>query len=251
MASVFRLDLRMSDNHMHGKTVLIIDDDCEFLTFTSMIFKESGAHVIETSSGLDGMGKLLTHQPDLVVLETMIAGGDGFQICQQIRQLSNTPLIILTALSQDKYVLKGLEAGADDFLSKHVHPQVLLARAQALMRRSNQNNNYFAVQNYNDDRLGIDFERHRVFVVGKEIRLTSVEFKLLAFLASNEGRVLSYKQILSTVWEGKYKSKYGYVHVYISYLRSKIEPDPRNPQYIRSVPRVGYIFEKQSQAVLH
>lgn len=235
---------------MIGKTVLLIDDDSDFLKLTGMIFRESGAQVIETPNGLEGMGKLFTHRPDLIILDAMMPGVDGFQICQRIRQFSNTPLIMLSALDQEQLMLQGLEAGADDFLSKPVNPEILLARARAVMRRSDQNNGYQEGYNYDDGRLEIDIEKHRVLVGGKEVKLTAVEFRLLAFLATNEGRVLSYKQILFNVWGAEYKGKYGYVHVYISHLRSKIEQDPRNPRYIRSIHGVGYIFEKQSQAVV-
>jgi DNA-binding response OmpR family regulator len=241
---------RMSNNHMIGKTILLIDDDTDFLKLTSMIFKESGAQVIETLSGLEGMGKLFTHRPDLIILDAMMPGVDGFQICQKIRQFSNTPLIMLSALDQDQLMLQGLEAGADDFLSKPVNPEILIARARAVMRRGEQKNRYQEVLNYDDGRLEIDVEKHRVQVGGKEIKLTPVEFRLLAFLAGNEGRVLSYEQILFNVWGGEYKGKYGYVHVYVSHLRSKIEKDPRSPRYIRSIHGVGYIFERQSQAVV-
>lgn len=229
---------------MIGKTILLIDDDTDFLKLTSLIFKESGAQVIETPSGLEGMGKLFMHRPDLIILDAMMPGIDGFQICQRIRQFSNTPLIMLSALDQDQLMLRGLEAGADDFLSKPINPDILLARARAVMRRSDQQNRPQEVLNYNDGRLEINVEKHRVQVGGKEVKLTPFEFRLLAFLAGNEGRVVSYEQILLNVWGGEYKGKYGYVHVYVSHLRSKIEKDSRSPRYIRSIHGVGYIFDK-------
>lgn len=147
-------------------------------------------------------------------------------------------------------MLQGLEAGADDFLTKPINPEILLARAKAVMRRSEQNNNNQDVLNYDDGLLEIDVEKHRVQVGGKEVRLTPVEFRLLTFLAGNEGKVLSYEQILMSVWGGEYKSKYGYVHVYVSHLRNKIEKESNRARYIRSIHGVGYIFEKQSQAVI-
>jgi DNA-binding response OmpR family regulator len=192
----------------------------------------------------------LTDQPDLIILDAMMPGIDGFQICQRIRQYSNTPLIMLSALDHDDLMLKGLEAGADDFLSKPINPEILVARARAVIRRSEQSNGYQEVFNYNDGRLEIDIEKHRVLVGGKQIKLTPVEFRLLAYLAGNAGKVISYEQILFGVWSGDHKGKYGYVHVYISHLRNKIEQDPKKPRYIRSIHSVGYIFEKQSQVVV-
>lgn len=229
---------------MIGKTILLIDDDMDFLKLTGMIFKRSGAEVIETPSGLEGMGKLFTHRPDLIILDAMMPGLDGFQICQRIRQFSNTPLIMLSALDQDKLMLQGLEAGADDFLSKPVNPEILLARAKAVMRRGEQKSSYQEMANFDDGRLEIDVGKHRVLLGGKEVKLTPFEFRLLAFLAGNEGRVVSYEQILFNVWGSEYKGKFGYVHVYVSHLRSKIEQDPKNPRYIRSIHGVGYIFDK-------
>jgi DNA-binding response OmpR family regulator len=235
---------------MIGKTILLIDDDIDFLKLISLIFKETGAQVIVTSSGLEGMGKLFTHRPDLIILDAMMPDVDGFQICEKIRQFSNTPLIMLSALDQDQLMLQGLDAGADDFLSKPINPDILLARAKAVMRRGEQNNNVQDELSYDDGCLEIDVEKHRVQVEGKDIKLTPVEFRLLSFLASNEGRVLSYEQILLSVWGGEYKGKYGYVHVYVSHLRNKIEKESNTPPYIRSIHGVGYIFEKQNQAVI-
>jgi two-component system KDP operon response regulator KdpE len=235
---------------MIGKKILLIDDDADFLKLTSLIFKSSGAQVILTQNGLDGMGKLFTHQPDLIILDAMIPGIDGFETCQKIRQFSNTPLIMMSAMDHDELMLKGLEAGADDFLSKPINPEILLARAKAVMRRSEPNNEFQGVLNYKDGRLEIDIEKHRVLICGKQVKLSPVEFRLLAYLMGNAGKVISYEQILFGVWSGEQKGKYGYVHVYISHLRNKLEEDPKKPLYIRSIHRVGYIFEKQSQVTV-
>jgi DNA-binding response OmpR family regulator len=233
---------------MIGKKVLLIDDDVDFLKLTTLIFKESGVQAITARDGLEGMGKLFTQQPDLIILDIMMPGIDGFQVCKRIRQYSNTPLIMLTALDHDEHMLKGLEAGADDFLSKPINREVLLARAKAVIRRSNQNNGYQELLNYTDGYLEIDIERHRVLISGEPVKLTPVEFRLLAYLVGNAGRVLSFEQILDNVWGSEYKGNDDYVHVYISHLRSKIEQDPKNPHYIMSIHGVGYIFERQSFA---
>ena len=231
---------------MIGKKILLIDDDSDFLKLTSLIFQESGAQALTARDGLEGMGKLFTQRPDLIILDVMMPGIDGIQICKRIRQYSNTPLIMLTALNDDEHMLRGLEAGADDFLSKPINREILLARAKAVIRRSEQGNGYNDVFNYDDGRLEIDIEKHRVVVEGEQIKLTPVEFRLLAFLATNAGRVLPFEQILNNVWGSEYRGNDDYVHVYVSHLRSKIEKDPKNPRYILSIHGVGYIFEKQS-----
>jgi DNA-binding response OmpR family regulator len=230
---------------MIGKKILLIDDDADFLKLTSLIFRESGAQAFTARDGLEGMGKLFTLRPDLIILDVMMPGIDGFQICERIRQYSNTPLIMLTALDHDEHMLKGLEAGADDFLSKPINRDILLARAKVVIRRSEQSNDYKDVFNYDDGHLEINIEKHRVHLDGKQVKLTPVEFRLLAYLASNAGRVLSFEQILDNVWGIEYKGNDDYVHVYVSHLRSKIEQDPKKPRYILSIHGVGYIFEKQ------
>jgi DNA-binding response OmpR family regulator len=230
---------------MLGKKILLIDDDADFLKLTSLIFKESGAQAFTARDGLDGMSKLFTLRPDLIILDIMMPDVDGFQICERIRQFSNTPLIMLSALGQDQLMLQGLEAGADDFLSKPINPEILLARAKAVMRRWELNNGYPDILIYDDGRLEIDIEKHRVHLDGKQVKLTPVEFRLLAYLVGNEGRLLSFEQILEKVWGSEFKGNDEYVHVYVSHLRSKIERDPKRPRYILSIHGVGYIFEGQ------
>src|SRR3990172_4016072 len=146
----------MSTDNLIGKKILLIDDDLDFLRLTNLIFSRSGAQVIMTPNGLEAMGKLFTQQPDLIILDALMPGIDGFKICQRIRQYTNTPLIMLSALDHDELMLKGLEAGADDFLSKPINPEILLARAKAVMRRGRPNKAYQEVVNYADGHLEID-----------------------------------------------------------------------------------------------
>lgn len=230
---------------MIGKKVLLIDDDVDFLALAVKIFEHSGAKTITALDGLEGMGKLLSHNPDLVILDVALPGMDGFQICQRIRQFSNTPLILLSALNQDQLMLQGLKAGADDVLSKPVNAKILVARAQALIRRNRPTNDQRTGHGYNDGHLVINFENHSVQIGNQEVKLTQMEFRLLSFLLSNANKVLSFEQILFNVWGNKACRKDDYVHVYISHLRSKIEQDPKHPRYIQSIVGEGYIFEQQ------
>lgn len=231
---------------MIGKKVLLIDDDPDFLQLTCRIFENAGAQVITAYDGLEGINKLYTHRPNLIILDVMMPGEDGFEVCQRIRQIAATPLIMVTALNQEQEILRGLDAGADDFLSKPFNSEILLARARAVLRRSEQDNDHQEMPNYDDGHLKINTEKHRVLVKGKQVKLTPVEFRLLIFLLSNTGKVLSFGKILDTVWGREYKGNDNYVHVYISQLRRKIEPDSKNPCYILSVHGVGYLFEKQT-----
>ena len=252
---------------MMDQTVLIIDDDADLLQLASLIFKKAGAQVITASDGLEGISKFFTHHPDLIVLDVMMPGNNGFDICQRIRHVSDTPLIMLTALNKEREMLQGLASGADDYLSKPFNPDILLARARTVLRRAQRSNGSngsnghngqtatvsrpgitgdSAAFGYNDGYLSIDIERHEVLIHGKRIKLTPVEFRLLVYLARNAGKLLTFERLISNVWGNEYLGSMEHVHVYISHLRRKIEEDARHPSYIISVHGVGYIFEKQS-----
>lgn len=251
------------------QTVLIIDDDADLLQLASLIFKKAGAQVVTANDGLDGISKFFTHQPQLVILDIMMPGNNGFDICQRIRQVSDVPLIMLTALNREEEMLRGLAAGADDFLSKPFNPEILLARAAAVLRRmqraqgSNGHNGYHgnnghhagkgenggngssSAFSYNDGSLSIDIERHEVLVHGKRVKLTPIEFRLLVYLARNGGKLLTFDKILVNVWGTQYQGSIDYVHVYISHLRRKIEEHANGARYILTVHGEGYVFEKQ------
>jgi len=234
---------------MHGKKILLIDDDPEILKLTSLIFEEAGAQVFTAHDGLEGISKMFTHRPNLIILDVMMPGQNGFEICERIRQITKIPLIMLTALNNEKEILKGLDVGADDFLTKPFNSEILLARARTVMRRSEQNYRRKAALNYDDGRLKIDVEKHRVFIGNDRLKLTPVEFRLLVYLSRNAGRVLTFDEILINVWGSEYLGSDDYVHVYISHLRSKIESDAKKPRYIFSVHGVGYIFESQEYSL--
>jgi DNA-binding response OmpR family regulator len=172
-------------------------------------------------------------------------GISGFEVCERIRQVSDIPLIMLTALNHEQEMLRGLEAGADDYLSKPFSTDILLARAKTVLRRTELPNGHSNGFEYNDGHLSIDFESHHVLIKGKRVKLTPIEFRLLVYLGRNAGKVLSFQQILSNIWGEEYQGSMDYVHVYISHLRNKIEDNSRSPRYILTIHGVGYIFEKQ------
>lgn len=232
------------------KKVLIIDDDNEFLQLVGLLFKKAGAQVATAHDGLEGISKLFMDCPDLILLDVILPGADGFEVCRRIRQVSETPIIILTALNAELEMLRGLEAGADDFLSKPFNPEILMARAKAVLRRRESGNTGIVGGTsgpfqYNDGHLDINIERRDILINGKRTKLTPVEFRLLVYLARNAGKVLTFDQILSNVWGNAYRGSIDHVHVYISHLRRKLEEDTRSPRYIVTFRGVGYIFEKQ------
>ena len=259
------------------QTVLIVDDDADLLQLASLLFKKAGAQVITANDGLEGISKFFTYHPDLIVMDVMMPGNSGFDICARIRQVSETPLIFLTALNEEKEMLQGLAVGADDFLTKPFNPEILLARARTILRRTQrangsngnngqdgnngisghngsnaQNGNHSQMENaqtgsftYNDGYLSVDIERHEVLVHGKRVKLTPIEFRLLVYLARNAGKLLTFEKILINVWGSQYLGTMEHVHVYISHLRRKVEEDARHPRYIITIHGMGYLFEKQ------
>jgi two-component system alkaline phosphatase synthesis response regulator PhoP len=233
---------------MFGKKILIVDDDNELLQLVSVIFKKAGAQVVTANDGIDGVSKFFTYHPDLIILDIVMAGNNGFDICRRIRQVSNDPLIMLTALNDEQDMLKGLAAGADDFLTKPFKPEILLARARTVLRRSRHSNGHNGNSDsfsYNDGHLSIHIESHEVLIGHKRIKLTPMEFRLLVYLARNAGKLLTFEKILGNVWGNEYQGSMEHVHVYISHLRRKLEEDTKNPRYIRTVYGIGYIFEQQ------
>ena len=227
-----------------AQKILIIDGDEDLLQLAGLLFKKAGAQVFTARDGLEGMSKLFTHRPNLIILDVMMPGMNGFEVCERIRQVSDAPLIMLTALNHEQEMLRGLEAGADDFLSKPFNADILLARARTVLRRSENMSIPNAEFQYDNGQLKIDGERRDVSIRGKRIKLTPVEFRLLVFLARNAGKVLTFEQIIANVWGAEYKGSTDYVHVYVSHLRRKLEENTKSPRYIVTLHGVGYIFEK-------
>lgn len=230
--------------NMMGRKILIIDDDADLLQMISLIFKKTEAQVFTAFDGPDGLRKLYSHRPDLIILDVMLPDMDGYEVCRRIRQVSDIPVILLTVLSQEKDMLQGLGAGADDFLLKPFSAQVLLARAGAVLRRYTHLIDKLTPFEYNDGYLSIDTEGHRVLIMGNPIPLTRVEFHLLVYLVRNAGKILTFEQILSNVWGNQYLGNMDYVHVYVSHLRVKLEEKTKAPHYISTVHGIGYRFEK-------
>ncbi len=238
---------------MNGKKVVLIDDDNDLLQLASHIFKSAGAQVITARDGTEGIGKILTHRPNLILLDFLMPGINGFEVCKIIRQISNAPLIMLTAMNFEDNLVQALELGADDFLAKPFTKAVLIARANALLRRSGSGaeNERPNVLIYNDGRLTIDSERHQILINGRKVKSGPTEFRLLTYLMRNVGKAITYNQLLANVWGEEYRGNVDIVQVYISNLRHKIEEDPRNPRYIQVVHGVGYVFERQDSTLSH
>ncbi|MCL4262437.1 MAG: response regulator transcription factor [Anaerolineae bacterium] len=229
---------------MDSKTILIIDDDISLCQILDITFTVEGAFVITANDGREGLQKFFAHRPDLVVLDVNMPHMDGWETCRQIRLLSDVPIIMLTTLQGDQEMVRGLDAGADDFITKPFNADVLLARTRAVLRRMEKTAVPPTDSQYSDGYLIIHLERHEVLVLGEQVKLTATEFQLLTYFLKNSGHTLTYKQILENIWGWEYQESIDYVHVYVSHLRRKIERDPKNPFYFITVHGIGYRFEK-------
>ncbi len=229
---------------MNGK-ILIVDDDPATIRVLKTSLQFEGYEVFDAINAFDGLRVAYQHHPDLVVLDVMMPEMDGIELCKRLRQMSDVPILMLTAKSEEEAVIDAFRAGADDYVTKPFRPKELIARIGAIMKRSTVKKRDDS--QYNDGVLRIDLERQAVYRHGQEIHLTPTEFRLLDCLVRNQGRVVSHDELLKEVWGTAYKSATVLLSVYISYLRDKLEDTPGDPQYVRNKWGVGYWFEPQTR----
>jgi len=225
-----------------SKLVLIVDDEARMRRFMRMNLELEGYRVIEGSNGLEAIDRVREDLPDLVLLDIMMPEMDGFEALHIIRETSNVPVIMLTVRDDEEDKVKGLELGADDYVTKPFSPRELSSRIKAVIRRTEMDSPSTDGIVKVDDYLQIDFNRRQVFVDGKPIKLRPTEYRLLYHLVQNAGYTLTHEIILSKVWGYEYQDESQYVRLYITYLRQKIEPDPGNPRYILTERGIGYRF---------
>lgn len=231
--------------------VLIVDDEQAIRDALGRKLRRENFEVVMCGDGLEGLRAFHAERPDLVILDIVMPGNmDGLTVCRRIREIADTPVMMLSAqaITEDD-IIQGLNAGADEYLTKPVRLNEFVARVNALLRRA-QISVTEAEKGYNDGYLSIDLHRRHVHVNGRRVHLTPTEFKLLAVLLENSGRVVPQRDLLEQVWGREYMDDVYYPRVYVSQLRRKVEPDPANPIYILTEHRIGYRFEKQASAKL-
>lgn len=224
--------------------VLIVEDDIEMNRLLRLDLDRHGYEVTMATNGLDGLRMFHEVRPDLVVLDVALPGMDGMTVCQRIRELSNVPILIMTAHAvTEEEMAEGLNLGADEYMIKPLRNLEFHARINALLRRAQlSTDSGLQSTRYVDDHLLVDVEARRVTVAEEEIRLTPTEFKLLATFVRHKSQVLTFQQILEQVWGYEYSTEHHYPRIYVSHLRRKIEPDPKSPIYIQNEYGVGYRF---------
>ena len=225
-------------------TILVVDDEPRMVQFITMNLELEAFRVVSAFDGYQALEKMTRELPDLVVLDIMMPEMDGFETLRKIRKVSAVPVIFLSAKGEEFDRVKGLDLGADDYIAKPFSPRELVSRIRAVLRRLEPVAPALGLPVKVDDDLCINFEQRKVIVRGQEVRLRPTEYRLLYQLVTNAGRLLTHETLLSRVWGPEYRDEDHYVRLYITYLRQKIEKDPKNPKYILSERGLGYRFKE-------
>ncbi len=229
---------------MRPAKILVIDDEPHLVKLVRSNLEAQHFKVISAMDGPSGLAMVEKEGPDLIILDIMLPGMDGFDVLQKIREFSAVPVIMLTAKDQEIDVVRGLHLGADDYVRKPFSVHELLARVEAVLRRAAPSEDVMTRPPFICDDLTMDFQQRKVTVRGHEVKLGPTEYKLLTQLVRNAGRVMLHADLLRKVWGPEYGGETEYLRVYISYLRNKIEEDPADPKYILTEHGVGYMFKR-------
>ena len=224
-------------------SVLVVDDEPRIVKFLQVKLKVSGYEVLTASNGLEALEQVQSEEPDLLVLDVVMPGIDGFETLKRIRDLSSVPVIILSAREANADKVKGLKLGADDYLAKPFSPDELVARIEAIRRRLTPEKHRNFVNFIDLGHVTINLKNHLVTVNGEKIQLTRIEWLLLSELARNAGKLMMYEELLTRVWGPEYRDDVQILRTWISRLRQKIEKNAGQPAIIRTIPKTGYMIE--------
>ncbi len=227
---------------MSGEKILVVDDEEHIVELIKFNLETNGFKVVFANNGIDAL-KLAKHEvPQLVLLDLMLPGMDGYDVCREIRRdqsISTMPVIMITAKGEELDKILGLELGADDYITKPFSVRELVARVKAVLRRTRVQ---YIDKTFTFDNVNIDFQRHNIIKNDKKVELTLKEFELLQILVTNKGRVMTRDFLLDKVWGYEYVGETRTVDVHIRHLRQKIENDDKNPKYIETIRGIGYRF---------
>lgn len=224
------------------KRILVVDDEPRMRRFVRMNLDLEGYDVFEAENGLAALNKVRDDMPDLVLLDVAMPELDGFETLEHIREVSAVPVIMLTVKSDEDDRIRGLDLGADDYITKPFSPRELLSRIRAVLRRVEPAKGSVSEPLVVDEDLQIDFPRRAVIARGEHIKLRPTEYRLLLHLVDNAGWIVPQETLLAKVWGPEYRDDSQLLRLYITYLRKKIEPDAANPRYILTERGVGYQF---------
>jgi two-component system KDP operon response regulator KdpE len=226
--------------------ILLVDDELSIQRAMAPLLRSRGYSVTLAGTGREALDLFARDRPDLVILDLGLPDINGIEVCRQVRELADTPILILSARGAEKDKVAALDQGADDYMTKPFGPEELMARVRATLRRSFGRETVLHGQ-LSRGGLIIDFDRHRVQRGDDEIRLTPKEFELLTLLVTHAGRVLTHRSILKSIWGSPARDQPEHLRVLMGQLRKKIEPDPARPRYLLTEPWVGYRFADDAE----
>lgn len=224
------------------RRILVVDDEERMVRFIRLNLEHDGFQVSEAFNGKEALQKIRDVTPDLILLDVMMPDIDGFEVLETVREVSQVPVIMLTAKGEEDDRVRGLELGADDYVTKPFSPRELVSRVKAVLRRTEGASGSMHGLIEVDDRLKIDFDRREIWLEGKLVKLRPTEYRMLYHLVQNAGWVVTHDQLLTKVWGYEYRDEPHYVRLYINYLRQKLEANPSEPKYILTERGVGYRF---------
>jgi two-component system, OmpR family, KDP operon response regulator KdpE len=221
---------------MTGARVLVVDDEPQILRALQLKLRTAGYAVETAATAEEALMKAAMRPPEAIILDLLLPDGSGTEVCRELRTWSRVPILVLSAVGEESEKIAALDAGADDYVTKPFSGDELLARVRAQLRRSAPESR--PVLEIGE--LRVDLEKRLVTMNGEPVSLTPIEYDLLRLFASNEGKLLTHPTILREIWGPAYGEESNYLHVYVSHLRRKIEPDPARPRYLLTQPGVGY-----------
>jgi two-component system KDP operon response regulator KdpE len=228
-----------------GLRVLVVDDEPQILRALQMKLRGAGYAVETAASAKEALMKAGMRPPEAIILDLLLPDGRGTDVCRELRRWTTTPILVLSAVGEEKEKIEALDAGADDYVTKPFSGDELLARLRAALRRATS-----AVEPVlRIGGLEIDLEKRLVTMDGARVGLTPIEYDILRLLAENEGKLLTHPTILREIWGPAYREESNYLHVYISHLRRKLEPDPARPRYLLTQAGVGYRLVDPAEVV--
>ena len=228
----------------HGATILVVDDEQEIVRGLKRGQSAHGYHVLTADNGEKAINVISQQRPDLLLLDLLLPGMSGLEVCRRVRASSNIPIIVLSVKDTERDKVEALDLGADDYVAKPFGMNEVLARVRVALRRLAQPSSG-AAPRFQAGPLSVDFAQRRVLLNGQEVAITPTEYDLLKVFILHRGKILTRQQILNEVWGAATHNRTHSLHVYIAQLRQKIEPDPRHPRFILTIPGVGYRFNDE------
>jgi two-component system KDP operon response regulator KdpE len=225
-----------------GPRVLVVDDEPQIVRGLRVILSNAGYGVEEATTKREALDAVSVRPPDAIVLDLVLPDGDGIEVCKEIRRWSQVPIVVLSAVGDERQKVRALDAGADDYVTKPFGSEELLARMRAVLRRRSEDGD--SVVRVGD--LEIDLADRAVRRNGEQLHLTPIEFDLLSKLAEHPGRLVTHRQLLQEVWGPGYEDETHYLRVHFAHVRAKIEPDPSNPRFVITEPGIGYRLQVES-----